>query len=263
MKALLSCLALLCVFGCTEGEPLVGKLRVCLAPNDLPRADRASSTGFDMDVARLIAEHLSMSFVPVWLPPPDRTEIEVSDANYSLLITGKCDLQLSTPGGTVPGPVVLSAPYYGTAFELIPEDAQTDLVNWEGAKFAVRSNSIAHILVDRYGLPWTMKRETAEIVASVRSGEAEAALVWGPDLATLDATSRATFSTAFIAPSVLKWNQHMATRASDTALLEDINTLLSSEKINRKIQGLLARHHIPVHAPFTETFRTSDLKELD
>lgn len=259
VKAALSCLVFLCLSGCTEDEPLIGTLKVCLSPDDLPRADRLSQTGFDMDIARLVARKLSMDFAPVWLPAPDRTEIEVSDANYSLLVRNKCDLQLSVPGGSPLEALTLSVPYYGTAFELIPEDANTDLVNWKGTRFAVRANSIAHILIDRYGLPWTMKRESAEVVASVSSGESEAALVWGPDLAL----SPTRYSASFEAPSVLKWNQHMAVRTSDADLLTDINALMSNKRISREIMDLLARHHIPVHAPFAQTFHTSDLEKLN
>lgn len=262
VKLLLSCLVLLCVTGCTEERPLVGELRVCFAQDDLPRADRQSATGFDIDVARLVARELSKTFVPVWLPPPERTEIEVSDVSYTLLIKGQCDLQLSVPGeDAIAGidAIALTAPYYGAAFELIPEQGYHDLANWQGAEIAVRANTVAHIVVDRYGLPWTMKRNTDEIIVAVTSGEAEAGLVWGPDLAP----SRTKPNTLFEAPSALRWNQHMAARTSDGVLIEGINALMSNKEIADEIQDLLARHHIPAHAPFAVIHHSSDLEKLD
>lgn len=262
VRTITGLLLLLCIAGCTEDRPLTGTLRVCFPQSDLPRADRATGTGFDMDVARLVARELSREFIPVWLPRPDRTEIEVSDINYSLLAAGACDMQLSVPGErAIDGldAVTLSAPYYGAAFELIPENANPDLANRDRGKMAVRSNTVAHIVVDRLGLPWTMKRDTDELIAAVTSSEVEAALIWGPDLAL----SRTKHHTSFAAPSVLKWNQHMALRKADAQLLADLDTLLSDEETGREIMDLLARYHIPVHAPFAETFRSSDLEEFN
>lgn len=259
MKGVLSLLVLVFISGCTDDKALSGELRVCLPQSDLPRADRQTLSGFDMDVARLVARELSTDFVPVWLSRPGRTEIEVSDINYALLISGDCDLLLSVPGDDAVSDqpmITLTAPYYGTAFELIPDSGLHDLRNWQGTKIAVRSNTVAHIVVDRYGLPWTMKRDTRELLAAVQSGKAGAALVWGPDLGSTK------YNTSFDAPSVLKWNQHMATRTSDKALREKINSVIGRKNTNRDIMGLLARHHVPVHAPFSKTFQISDLEDL-
>ena len=137
MKALFITLTLVCLAGCTEDKPLLGDLRVCFAPEDTPRADRESVSGFDIDVARIIADKLSLRLVPVWLPRPDRTEIEVTDVSYALLLREVCDLQMSIPDGDLfaqSGAIALSAPYYGAAFELIPEGANPDLANWDGRK---------------------------------------------------------------------------------------------------------------------------------
>lgn len=262
IKILSSCLFLLCISGCTEERPLIGDLRVCFPQSDMPRSDRHSMSGFDIDVTRLVARELSKTFVPVWMPPPERTEIEVSDVSYTQLISGECDLQLSIPGQeAIAGFDVLrlTAPYYGTAFELIPAQGSHDLANWQGTKIAVRANTVAHVVVDRYGLPWTMKRNTDEIIAAVASGEAEAGLVWGPDLAP----SQTKPNTSFETPSALKWNQHMAVKASDRALIENINSLMSERKIADEILALMARHHIPVHAPFSRIHHSSDLEKLD
>lgn len=262
MRLLVSGLLLLGILGCAEGKPLSGELVVCFPPYDLPRVSREDMTGFDLDVARLIAHELARKLVLVWQPPPTRTEIEVSDVSYTLLLEGQCDLQLSVPGSeaiSAIAAIALSQPYYGTAFELIPEDAGDALEDLRGMTIAVRSNTVAHIVVDRYGLPWTMKLNTREIIEAVKSGEAGAALIWGPDLAL----SKTGYSGSFAAPSVLKWNQHMAIKASDIDLIDDINDLLSDEIFSKKILEFLADHHIPVHAPFSETFRSSDLDKLN
>lgn len=261
MRAFVISILLLCVPGCTEERTLLGDLRVCFAAEDLPRAERQNGSGFDMDVARAVANELSRRFVPVWMPAPDRTEIEVSDVSYTLLLRGACDLQMSVAGGDLvekQGAIALSVPYYGAAFELIPEGANPDLANWDGRKIAVRANSLAHIVVDRFGLPWTMKRDTEELLHAVTSGEVEAALVWGPDLAT----SRTTPDPSFEPLSVLKWNQHLAVAASNRQLLGDVDGVLAQDNVQRKIMELLAHHHIPVHAPFAQTFLPSDLEKL-
>ena len=103
-----------------------------------------------------------------------------------------------------------------------------------------------------------MKRDSSEIVSAVETGEVAVGLIWGPELALFDVSA----SESFEAPSVLRWNQHIAVRHSDLDLLTRINDILAQAATRKQILALLQQYRIPQHAPFSATYRSSDLNEL-
>jgi ABC-type amino acid transport substrate-binding protein len=212
--------------------------------------------GFDFDVAELLAGELGTNLRIVWQPLPVMTEIESTDIDYGPILAGQCDLMLSIPGrDAIVGLetlLTLSEPYYGTGFELIPENAQL----LDESKVAVRANTVAHVVVDARGHDWTMQPDSAAIVAAVNGGQADVGLVWGPDLALLDQAHNDEFEP----PRILRWNQHAIVRTGEDALLHDINAAL--ERRGDDVLDLLAKHAMPVHAPYAETHQQEALRAL-
>lgn len=241
--------AVLLLAGC-GAETTVGVLRVCLGDNDPPRAQRSPLKGFDVDVARLLAEGLNRKFEPVWLTRPNPTEIESTDLDYRALLQGRCDLQLSIPGAAaisdLAGRLALTQPYYGAGFELIPATADIDLESGRGGRIAVHGNTVAHALIDQLGFDWTMRRDNLDIVAAIAAGEADAGLIWGPDLATLNLPHNADFDP----PAALRWNHHAVVRLADVALTAAIDGLLIQGSTRRAIEASMRRHGMPPHPPF-------------
>ena len=240
-------------------------LSVCFAENDPPRSERGESRGFDIDVARLLAGALARPLRLVWLAERGQTDIESSDADYRYLLSGQCDLQLSVPGQEAiaawGGRLALSEPYYGAAFELLPADSS---FSWGGpfnGRIAVRSNSVAHVAVDAAGIPWTMQASTAAIVSAVASGAAQAALVWGPNLALLDAKPPLKASERFQPPEVLRWNLHAVARLDDT-LLGEANRVFAQPASKGEINRLLKLHGLPPRAPFATVHSREALRQV-
>ena len=101
------------------------KLEICLLENNLPYSSRATQSGFDYDVGKLLAKRLKRELVPVW-SSNSRQILEIeSDFPLRRLTRGDCSLILSVPGpekkmgeGSSPA-VTLGKPYYGAAFEVI------------------------------------------------------------------------------------------------------------------------------------------------
>ncbi len=261
MNRLAYALTSLLLVGCAE-QPVVGGLRICLTQNDLPRAESAGPSGLDVEIAELLAVAMNRELDIVWLEKPNLNEIESTDIDFLPILKGRCEVYLSVPGAEAIRPfedrIALSQSYYGTAFEMIPPNAGVDLEAWRGGKLAVRANSVAHIVVDRLGVDWTMKRNNEEIVAAVASGEAVAGLVWGPDLALLHQDYDATFEP----PTVLRWNQHAVTRADDTELLREIDQVFSDPREQARIHRLLTKFRIPDHGAFETAHRLADLRTL-
>ena len=237
-----------------------GNLRVCFAENDPPRSQRGG-TGFDLDVARHLAAELDQRLLIVWLPETEQTDIESTDVDFRPLLMGQCDLQLSVPGaGSVErfrGRLVLSQPYYGAGFELIPADSTFRFDAPYSQTVAVRANTVAHLAVNAAEVPWSQQASNDGIVQAVAQGNAAAGLIWGPQLALSGIDHNANFE----APPVLRWNLHAALR-KDNPLREDIDRVLTTTAFQSQVRQRLLEHGIPVREPFEAVHTRADLLAL-
>ena len=238
----------------------VAELRVCFPENDPPRSVR-SGPGFDVDVALAVAGRLGRRLVIVWIPEREQTDIESTDIDYMPLLTRQCDMQLSIPGADAIARfrrwLVLSEPYYGAGFELIPPESDFRFGQPFVDTVAVRANTVAHLALDGAGVPWSMQASNEGIVEAVASGRAAAGLVWGPYLALIDIDH----SPGFQAPPVLRWNLHAAVLRGNP-LLDDLDRAFATPAFQSRVRGLLAKHRIPVRGPFATAHSADDLKSL-
>lgn len=245
----------------TWAETETSTLRVCLPSDDAPRSDRDRSAGLDVDVARLLARALGRPLQLVWLPELGEID-EVSDFNFRPLLAEVCDARLSVPGVEALGgyrqALSLSTPYYGAAYELIPETAAWQWGEPAPGTIAVMANSIAHVAIDAADLPWSMRPNTRDIAHAVATAEASIGLVWGPDLSVLDEPRATTFAP----PAVLRWNLHAATRRDDP-LLMDVNRVFGEPSFTAQIDAILERHGVPVRPPFESVYSLEALRAIE
>ena len=251
---------LLAAWGQAEPASETADLRVCFPEVDPPRSERGDG-GFDVDVAGHLARRLGRRLVIVWLPEEAQTDIESTDADYRPLLMGQCDLQLSVPGAEAikryRGWLVLSDPYYGAGFEVIPADSPFQFDTRFDGTVAVRANSVAHLALNAAKVGWSQQSSNAGIVRAVAEGAAVAGLVWGPDLALLDSDHNPGFE----APPVLRWNLHAAFR-KDSPLIDDVNRLIASADFRAYVGTNLVKHRIPVRGPFASVHTPADLLAL-
>ena len=261
--AVAACLA----FAATVEAEDVSPFAVCFAENDPPRSLRSGDgPSFDVDVARLLAATLNRPLRLVWMPQSAQTDIESTDLDFRPLLRGECDVQLSVPGeGAIAhlrGRLTLSEPYYGAAYELLPQHSP---LRWgkgaavlgaepDAGRVAVVANSVAHVAVNAAGLRWTMQEASADVLGALADGAATAGLVWGPDLALL--AGQVERSADFEPPDVLRWNLHAATRRGDP-LLADLDRAFADAEVQRQVLALLSQHGIPSRPPF-ETVHTRE-----
>lgn len=264
--ALLAPLLTLLVAGCAEQAPPEvapgAPLRVCLPESDLPRSDRASGSGFDVDVARHLARELGRPLEVLWAPAPNLTDIESSDRDYRPLLQGQCDLMMSVPGQTdiadYGNALELTSPYYGATWEVVPADSLFDWREPFAGKVAVRAHTVGHRAVHAWGLDWTMRPDSGALVEAVENGAADVALIWGPELSALDVERKPDFEP----PPALRWNLHMALRAADAELLGGVDAALADIATRDVIDDLLARHRIPHRGPFATVHSLDALNAL-
>ena len=226
----------------------IEELRICFPEHDAPRSRRGVG-GFDIDVAKALAQRLGRRLVIVWLPEETQTDIESTDADYRPLAMGQCEVQMSVPGAEAVkryrGWLVLSEPYYGAGLELIPADSPFRFGAAFAGTVAVRANSVAHLALNGTDIGWSQQSSSAGIVGAVAQGATAAGLVWGPDLALLDSAHNPDFE----APPVLRWNLHAALRR-DNPLLDEVNRVFASDEFREQVAAHLAAHGIPVRGPF-------------
>ena len=237
-------------------------LRVCFLEDDLPRAHRATESGFDVEVMAEVAALIDDRLEPVWIASRDDfSEIEDSDLPLDRLVGGDCVLVASVPGvaalGRYRDELVLSAPYYGAGFELVTAGSARTLDDLEGAVVAVRLQSLAHSVAGALGLDWRVRPTLVELLDLVDSGAADAALVWGPALGPLGRRPVAGWEP----PQALRWNEHVAMR-HDVPLAAWVDETLRRLAESGRLEQLAEKYGIPYHPPFPSTSDPAAIRRL-
>lgn len=239
-------------------------LRVCFDDHDAPRADQATGAGFDVELMGLVAARLGRPLEAVWVESePRMSDVDDSDLPLGPLAKGRCDAVASVPGdGALQGmhaTLALSRPYYGAGFELVgPAGPPGDLAALKGHKISVQTVSVANMVAVLLGLDWTAQTTAKAQLETLDSGKTEAALIWGPDLGPAGRKPKA----GFIPPTVLRWNEHVATRKRDEALRSAIDGALVELDASGKVSEVLVKYGVPPHEPFDKVFSLQDLTAI-
>lgn len=241
--------------------------RVCVLEYNAPLSNEASGKGFDLDVAKAVAERLGRTFEPVWIENEEKmTEADESDLPLKPLAKGACDAVASVPGrealAGLRDKLVLSRPYYGEGFELVASDASDlgsrKLGEMRDKRVSVQSVTVGHLVAEAIGLQWTAQPTPAEQIAALDAHRADVALVWGPALADFGRQP----VEGYTPPEVLRWNVSFATRASDRDLGQAVDQALAALMREGRIVALMKAHKMPEHAPFPSAFTPMAFRAL-
>ena len=238
-------------------------LKVCFLDDDLPRAHRATESGFDFEIMAEVAYTVGDVLEPVWIPSQDEfSEIESSDLPLDRVVSGECVAVASVPGEAALGryreDLVLSDPYYGAGFEVVgAAGVARTLGELRGKTVAVRLQSIAHAVLGSLGVDWRVRPSVEEMLALVDSGEAEAAVVWGPALGPHGRKPVAGYEPE----QGLRWNEHVALR-SDVPLAAWINLTVTELAKSGRLEALAEKYGIPYHPPFASVSDRESLRKL-
>ena len=248
-----------------------GALRACLLANNPPYSWQADESGFDLETARAVAEAIGRGFQPVWIEHDTRiTEIEETDLPVFGLARGRCDAIFSVPGQDAldeAPTLVVGEPYYGAGFELVgPTDKSLRSLDEVGdGAVAVRAQTIANFMLSARRIQTFTVFSLEEALDAVGSGRAAAALLWGPK-AGWHLSARPELSLRIVdglePPSVVRWNESVATRKDDAALRRAIDTALGSLTESGTLTRLLEKYGIPAHRPFATTYSFAEMQQL-
>ena len=140
---------------------------------------------------KAVAADAGVTLEPVWTPSRSGfAEVDATDLPLGRLARGECDAAASIPGveslGRTRDRLALSRPYYGAAFELVAAaNGPSTLAALEGRRVGVQLQSFAHMVAQSLHLDWRARPTPGETIALLDAGEVDAALVWGPALATV------------------------------------------------------------------------------
>jgi ABC-type amino acid transport substrate-binding protein len=231
--------------------------------DDAPRAHRGSGRGFDLDVMKAVANDAGARIELVWAPSRSGfSEIESSDLPLYRLARGECDAVASVPGsdslGRLRDRLALSRPYYGAAFELIAApDGPSTFAALRGRRVGVQLQSFAHLAAQSLHFDCRVEPSPRETLELLDTGEVDAALVWGPALATLGRAPDPRWAP----PRALRWNEHVAVRRG-SPWLATIDRALERLAADGAFERLAREHGIPARAPFATVSDASALAEL-
>ena len=195
---------------------------------------------------KAVAADAAATLEPVWTPSRSGfSEIESSDLPLGRLARGECDAAASVPGadslGRLRDRLELSRPYYGAAFELVAAaGGPSSLEALAGRRVGVQLQSFAHLVAQSLRLDWRARPSAGETLALLDSGEVDAALVWGPALATLDRAPQPTWTP----PRALRWNEHVAVRRG-SPWLPAIDRALERLENGGALERMAREHGIP------------------
>lgn len=247
------------------------ELRVCLLEDNLPLSSMKENNGFDFDTAKAVAGLLNRSFVPVWAKNYTQIqEIEESDFPTRKLGRNECDAIFSMPGADAikdAPKAELGAPYYGAAFELIGAEGATqkNLHSLGDAPVAIQAQTVANFVLSARKAKIRTFFSVPAALEGINKGEAQLALLWGP-LAGWHLRNhpeaKLAFVTGYEPPAAVCWNEHVATRKTDTELRTQIDTALAKLTADGTLKTFMERYGIPYHTPFAATYSYAEILKL-
>ena len=234
---------------------LAQPLLVCADPQNAPFSDR-QKTGFENRIAEVIGADLHRPVRFYWARKGRGFVREVVNK-------GSCDVLIDIPVG-VHG-LLISKPLYRSTYVFVTRRSSPAITSLDDPNLR-RMKIGVQILGDGYAPPaqalarrglssnvvgYHMDRDTGSIIAAVRQGKVDTAIVWGPIAGYYSrhgSSLRLSPVTPAVDPPMLPFTFAMAVgvRRSEPALLQQINQAISKESV--RVHQILEAYNIPVLA---------------
>jgi polar amino acid transport system substrate-binding protein len=225
----------------------LGEITVCANPNALPYAsDKEEAPGFQIEIARAIAQRLGVRLRPLWIVPRVRAGLV------------DCDLLMDTilVAGVQPPSLRVSRPYHRSGVALVfapgrePVNSYAELKR--GTRVGVLHNSLASLIVSRTPatmVPFGFEDDMLEAVAKgeVDAGTASPAAAGYFNLRNV--ARRVTIVHAEDSQPELQWTVGVGMRRADDALVESVNRALSALLADGTVAAIYARYGVAHRSP--------------
>ena len=224
-----------------------GTLSVCLPANSLPFSSRHDTpSGFQVDLAGLLAKQLGVSLETEWVISP----IQVRYANCDLLLDVIAD-----PEAQGESHFVLSKPYYRSGVALVvPQGSRiASFASLDRhTKVAVQVGSIVAMILGQRHVGLTTYAFEDEMLQAVADGEADAAAVT-PVSAGYFNLAHPDHKLTIIPPDEgdqrLVWNIAIGMHKPDQAMRDAMNNAIDKFSADGTIAGIYRRYGVTLLPP--------------
>jgi len=269
MKSLLSVIVATGFAMSAQVQASTETLKVCAATDEMPYSNKQQQ-GFENDLAQVLAKKMGRDLEYVWL---DKAAIFLVTEK---LLKNECDVVMGVDSDDPR--VATSQPYYKSGYAFIyPADENINIQNWQSKdlknmdKFAVVPGSPSEVMlreIDKYegNFNYTMsligfksrrnqyvRYAPDMMVSEVVSGKADVAHLWAPEAARYVKSASIPLKMVIseaVAPAhdgegvKQHFEQSIAVRSDDTALLKEINTAL--QQADSEIEAILKKEGVPL-----------------
>lgn len=238
------------------GTGAPASLKVCVDADDPPFSSAETpERGIDVEVAQALAQQLGRPLGLVWVEVPHRGGL--GKALRQTLVAGQCDAYLGIPQGPdmarelAERKLVASAPYLMLGYVIVaaPGHAPPTLAALRRArKIGAVTATPADLYLHRKQLPRAPYAGSAALLAALKAGEVDLALIWSPALAG-EAGAGVVRGTDALDDADLYTGLTVAARGGDAELSKDLAAAVDALRAEGRFDAIAQRHHLPRMAP--------------
>lgn len=211
----------------------------------------SGGSGFDVDLARAIGQKLQLDVAFVWVQIPVRGGL--GKALKESIQAGRCDLFFGLPVGEETDSdlsrrsLLKSLPYVSLGYVMVSPPRTTPM-SLNQVRKARRVGAVTATPADLYlhkekfsRVPYGSNRE---LIAAARTGDVQAALIWGPALAVPRSDGADAFVIAREQPAdpALRTDMVIAVRSADRDLASAVDKALADLTTGGELRALAGRY---------------------
>jgi polar amino acid transport system substrate-binding protein len=225
----------------------LGTISICANPQALPySSQKGDQPGFQIEIARLIAEGLDLSLGTEWIVPRRRAHVV------------NCDMLLDKPSDpkVTEGKLLLSRPYHRSGVALgLAADAQ--LVNdyselEKGQKIGVMISSQASMILGKAGKTTSPYAFQSDMLEDLEKGDLYGIAISSAAMShyiSKHPTSGLKIAYAFESEPELTWNVSVGLRNADEQLLDAVNSVLERLIADGTIAAIYRKYGVEHRLP--------------
>jgi histidine transport system substrate-binding protein len=233
------------------------ELTVCIDPANLPYSSaKPDQSGFDVELARALAERLHVKLRVEWLDVQHETAV-------GQLLKRECDLVFGEPVAAnlvaddeeLAGKLLYSRPYYRTGYVFVERKdgphvkSLNELKGEKSQRLGAEAGSVADYTLRQRGHLRRLYRNQLATLKALNDGEIDYAYLWANAGWTLHTTPewKLQLSPNFVPED--RWDIAIAMDPSDNELKSHVDTALDTLVSDGTVARALSRYYVPYFPP--------------
>ena len=224
-----------------------GEISVCANPNALPYAsDKPESPGFQIEIARALAQQLGVKLRVEWIVPRYRA----SAVDCDMLMDSIVRPELQTPA------LKLSVPYQTSGVALAFGPGKPTVATYKdlraGMKVGVMMSSLASLIVSKTSATMVPFGFEDDLVAAIATGEVDVGAISPASAGYHNMKNPGKTVTVVHAEDSepeLKWSVAIGLRRADEALVGAVNTALGALMRDDAIGAIYKKYAVDYRRP--------------